>query len=130
MATMTFTVGLLREFVAQHRLIGGDWGRENDRHAHPYRLEAIFEGDTLDRHGYLVDISHDEPRLDALVARYRDQMLNELPEFAGENPGLERFASILADRLAGDLPQGNVKVLTIKLWESRDAYATCRRPIS
>lgn len=130
MAMMIFTVGLLRDFVAQHRLIGGDWGRENDRHSHAYKLEALFEGDTLDRHGYLIDISKVEPRLDNLVARYRDQMLNELPEFEGENPGLERFASILAERLAKDLPPGNVKVLTIKLWESDDAFATCRRPIA
>ena len=87
MATTIFTVGLLRDFVAQHRLIGGDWGRENDRHSHAYKLEALFEGDTLDQHGYLIDISKVEPRLDNLVTRYRDQMLNELPEFEGENPG-------------------------------------------
>lgn len=130
MAAMIFTVGLLREFVAQHRLIGGDWGKENDRHSHPYRLEAVFEGDALDQHGYLIDISKVEPRLDALIDRYRDQMLNELPEFAGANPGLERFASILADRLLLDLPPGHVKVVTIKLWESDSAFATCRRPIA
>ena len=130
MAAMIFTVGLLRQFVAQHRLIGGDWGNENDRHSHHYRLEAVFEGDALDQHGYLIDISKVEPRLDSLVERYRDQMLNELPEFAGANPGLERFASILAERLVLDLPPGNVKVLTIKLWESDDAFATCRRLIS
>jgi 6-pyruvoyltetrahydropterin/6-carboxytetrahydropterin synthase len=130
MAAMIFTVGLLREFVAQHRLIGGDWGKENDRHSHHYRLQAVFEGETLDQHGYLIDISKVEPRLDNLIERYRDQMLNELPEFADANPGLERFASILADRLALDLPRGNVKVLTIKLWESADAFATCRRPIT
>lgn len=130
MAAMIFTVGLLRQFVAQHHLIGGDWGKENDRHSHHYRLEAVFEGDALDQHGYLIDISKVEPRLDSLVERYRDRMLNELPEFAGANPGLERFASILAERLVLDLPPGNVKVLTIKLWESDDAFATCRRLIS
>ena len=130
MAAMIFTVGLLREFVAQHRLIGGDWGKENDRHSHHYRLEAVFEGETLDQHGYLIDISKVEPRLDNLIERYRDQMLNELPEFADANPSLERFAGILADRLALDLPRGNVKVLTVKLWESADAFATCRRPIT
>ena len=130
MATTTFTVGLLREFVAQHRLIGGDWGRENDKHSHAYKLEAVFEGDALDHHGYLIDISKVEPRLDALVDRYRDQMLNELPEFEGLNPALERFASILVERLGRELPPGDVKILTIKLWENSTAFATCRRTIA
>jgi 6-pyruvoyltetrahydropterin/6-carboxytetrahydropterin synthase len=129
MATMTFTVGLLRDFVAQHRLIGGDWGKENHPHSHHYRLEAVFEGDALDRHGYLIDISIVEPRLDSLVERYRDRMLNDLPEFTGHNPGLERFAGILLERLSGDLGAGNVKALTIKLWESDTAFATCRRTL-
>jgi 6-pyruvoyltetrahydropterin/6-carboxytetrahydropterin synthase len=124
----TYTVGLLREFVAQHRLVGGDWGKENERHSHPYRLEAIFEGDALDQHGYLVDISMVEPRLDALVERYRDQMLNDLPEFEGANTGIERFAAVLADQLARNLPSPHVRAVTVKLWESATAYATCRRP--
>ena len=127
----TYSIGLLRAFVAQHRLVGGDWGRENQRHSHHYRLEVILEGDALDRHGYLVDISVVEPRLDVVVERYRDQMLNELPEFGDANPALERFAALIADRLIADgaTQGGGVRVLTVKLWESDAAYATCRRAV-
>jgi 6-pyruvoyltetrahydropterin/6-carboxytetrahydropterin synthase len=127
--TGTYTVGLLRAFVAEHRLVGGDWGKENDRHSHPYRLEVVFEGDTLDRHGYLIDISVVEPRLDALCERYRGQMLNDLPEFADKNPGIEQFASILAERLTDDLAPGHVRAVTVKVWESDTAFATCRRAV-
>jgi len=130
MTITTYTVGILRDFVAQHRLIGGDWGKENDRHSHHYRLEAIFEGDRLDQHGYLLDIAEVEPRIDRLVERYRDQMLNELPELADQNPALERFAAVLAQRLGDDLPAGHVQALTIKLWENDHAFATCRRTIA
>jgi 6-pyruvoyltetrahydropterin/6-carboxytetrahydropterin synthase len=125
-----FTVGILRDFVAQHFLIGGDWGRENQPHSHHYRFEAVFEGARLDRHGYLLDIAEVEPRLDGIVERYRDRMLNELPEFGGENPALERFARIIADRIVTDLPAGHVTAITLKLWESEQAFATCRRPIA
>jgi 6-pyruvoyltetrahydropterin/6-carboxytetrahydropterin synthase len=130
MASALFTVGILRDFVAQHFLIGGDWGRENQPHSHHYRLEAIFEGDRLDRHGYLLDIAEVEPRLDGIVERYRDRMLNELPEMAGANPSLERFANVIADRVALDLPAGQVTMLTVKLWESATAFAMCRRAIA
>ena len=124
-----YTVGLLRAFVAEHRLVGGDWGKENERHDHPYRLEVVFEGDALDEHGYLIDISVVEPRLDALCDRYRGQMLNDLPEFAGKNPGIEQFASILAERLTDGLAPGPVGAVTVKVWESDTAFATCRRPV-
>jgi 6-pyruvoyltetrahydropterin/6-carboxytetrahydropterin synthase len=127
--TGTYTVGLLRAFVAEHRLVGGDWGKENDRHSHPYRLEVVFEGDALDEHGYLIDISVVEPRLDALCERYRGQMLNDLPEFADKNPGIERFASIVAERLTDGLAAGLVRAVTVKVWESDSAFATCRRAV-
>ena len=123
----TYTVGLLRQFTAQHFLIGGDWGRENQWHSHHYRVEAIFEGETLDRHGYLLDIAEVSPRLDAVLERYRDKTLNQLPELAGQNPSLERFAHLLADALVEGLGADSLTAVTIKLWESDDAFATCRR---
>ena len=125
-----FTVGILRDFVAQHFLIGGDWGRENQPHSHHYRFEAIFEGPSLDRHGYLLDIAEVEPRLDGIVERYRDRMLNDLPEFTGQNPSLERFARIIADRIVTDLPAGSVDAITLKLWESETAFATYSRTLA
>lgn len=126
---LAYTVGLLRAFSAEHRLVGADWGNENERHAHPYRLEVVFEGDALDQHGYLLDISVIEPRLDALCARYRGSMLNDLPEFADKNPGIEQFATVVADRLAPELTGSGVGAVTVKVWESDTAYATCRRDI-
>ncbi len=119
-----YTVGVLRDFVAQHFLFGGDWGRENQLHSHHYRMEAIFEGEKLDRHGYLLDIAVVKTQLEAVVERFRDKTLNELPELGGQNPGLEPFARVLAESLAGRLDTAGLTGLTIKLWENDEAFAT------
>jgi 6-pyruvoyltetrahydropterin/6-carboxytetrahydropterin synthase len=121
-----YTVCVIRAFVAQHFLIGGDWGKENDWHSHHYKLEVQYAGDELDRHGYLLDISVVDKHLDALVARFADKTLNELPEFEGRNPSLELFARILCDgmRAATFTPAPRLRWLTVKLWEHEQAFAT------
>jgi 6-pyruvoyltetrahydropterin/6-carboxytetrahydropterin synthase len=119
-----YTVGVIRDFVAQHFLFGGDWGRENQLHSHPYKMEVIFAGPNLDRHGYLLDIAVVKEHLDRLVERYRDKTINDLPEFAGQNPGIEPFARILADGMVRALEPTNLSSLTVKLWENEEAFAT------
>ena len=52
----SYAVAVRREFTAQHYLIGGDWGVENQLHEHHYAVEIRLEGRQLDRHGYLIDI--------------------------------------------------------------------------
>jgi 6-pyruvoyltetrahydropterin/6-carboxytetrahydropterin synthase len=121
-----FGVCIVRDFVAQHFLIGGDWGRENQLHSHHYRWEALFEGPELDQHGYLLDIAELEPRLDALVERYRDRTLNDLPEVEGQNPSLELFARLLAEGAARAVDTSRLSAITAKLWENERAFATCR----
>lgn len=121
------TVAVTRDFVAQHFLIGGDWGPENDWHSHHYRVEVQLEGTTLDEHGYLVDIVDIEHHLEALVTHYRDKTLNELPEFAGLNPSLEHFARILGQALSEHIQAANLSAVTVKIWENEIAWASYRQ---
>lgn len=121
-----YTVAVKRDFIAQHFLIGGDWGPENNRHSHHYAVEAQLEGDRLDPHGYLVDIVDIEKNLNALVDYYRDQTLNDLPEFAGLNPSLEHFARILCQSLTARIRAGTLTAVTVKVWENEIAWASFR----
>ncbi len=121
-----YTLSIQRTFVAQHYLIGGDWGAENELHSHFYKLEATLEGFELDRHGYLVDIVHFEALLDDLTARYRDRTLNDLPEFAGLNPSIEHFCRIFAQRLSDGLNAANICAVRIHIWENDIASASYR----
>jgi len=118
-----YIVAVKRDFVAQHFLIGADWGAENERHSHHYQVEVQLEGATLDKHGYLVDIVDIEANLEALVAYYRDKTLNNLPEFEGLNPSIEHFSRILCNSLAENIHASNVHLLTLKLWENEIGWA-------
>jgi 6-pyruvoyltetrahydropterin/6-carboxytetrahydropterin synthase len=117
-----YQLAVTRDFVAQHYLIGGDWGAENSRHSHAYRIEVLLAGLELDRHGYLVDIVELERALTEIISRYRDHTLNELAPFAGVNPSLERFARVLHAELRAGLSAGHL-VLTVKLWENERDWA-------
>lgn len=121
-----YTLAVQRDFIAQHYLIGGDWGAENVPHSHQYRLELQLEADSLDQHGYCVDIVEVEAALDEAVGRYRDRTLNDLPEFAGLNPSIEHFTRILCHGFDERLPAPNLKALRVRLWENQIAWASYR----
>ena len=121
-----YTVAVKRDFVAQHYLIGGDWGAENERHSHHYAVEVRLEGAELDQHGYLVDIVDIERHLHALVAHYRDGTLNDQPEFAGLNPSIEHFARIFCGALADRIQAPNIDAVTLIMWENEIAWASYR----
>jgi 6-pyruvoyltetrahydropterin/6-carboxytetrahydropterin synthase len=125
-----YTVAVKRDFIAQHFLIGGDWGPENFKHAHHYVLEVQLEGTRLDRHGYLVDIVDIEQHLNALVAAHKDQTLNDLPDFAGLNPSIEHFARIACEYLATRIKADALSFVTVKIWENDIAWASYRRNVT
>lgn len=115
-----------REFEAFHQLVGGDWGAENQRHPHQYRVEVLLEGDRLDQHGYLVDLVDLEAQLQAAVARYAGRMLNDLPAFRGLNPSLEHFCRIFCQELSAAFQARDVRAITLRLWENEVAWASYR----
>ena len=121
-----YQLGLGRDFEARHYLVGGDWGPENDPHAHSYRVEVRLATDELDRHGYIVDLEELEALLDQVVARYRGRLLNDLPEFAGHNPSIEHFSRCIFDHLVEGLGRERFAALEVRLWESAEAWASYR----
>ena len=118
-----YTLAVRREFIARHFLIGGDWGPENFPNSHHYLLELQLEGGELDQHGYLVDIVDVEKHLDDVVCYYKEQMLNEKPEFTGLNPSIEHFSRILATTLSERIKAKNISALKVVLWEHANAWA-------
>lgn len=124
------TVAVTQDFIANHYLIGGDWGAENFPHAHHYVLEVSIESETLDQHGYLVDIVEIEAALTNTVAYFRDCMLNDMPEFSGLNPSIEHFSRILTEKLLQGITPPGSGAMTAKLWENATCWAAFRQSFS
>lgn len=118
-----YTVTVLSDFVAQHFLTVPDPGPEGEPHSHHYEVELEFRGPELDEHDYLVDIDDVEGAIDRLVDRYRDALLNDLPEFEGHNPSVERFARVVWERVAARVEDETVAELAVTVWEDEEAYA-------
>ncbi|AFM23468.1 6-pyruvoyl trahydropterin synthase family protein [Desulfomonile tiedjei] len=122
-----YKIAVQRDFIAQHYLFGGDWGAENQLHSHHYEVELLLEGETLDQHGYLVDIVDVENALDEIVSRFRDKTLNDVPDFSGLNPSIEHFSRIVCTTLSDRIKASNVSALEVKIWENEIAWAAFRQ---
>jgi 6-pyruvoyltetrahydropterin/6-carboxytetrahydropterin synthase len=122
-----YSIAVTRDFIAHHYLIGGDWGSENQPHAHHYVAEVRIDGRKLDLHGYLVDIVAIEAALDTVVAEFRDQMLNDKAEFAGLNPSIEHFSRIIGEKILDAVQPPGEGSLRVKLWENQQCWAAFRQ---
>lgn len=118
-----YAVAVETEFVAQHFLTVPDCGPENELHSHIYGLDVAFEGTELDEHGYLLDIEEIEAEVERVAARYRDETLNDLPEFEGLNPSVEHFSRIIAESIGERVPTDRLDAITVTVGEDDIARA-------
>lgn len=118
-----YTTAVKRDFVAQHFLIGGDWGAENLKHSHHYQVEVQLSGKTLDKHGFMADIVDITRALEEQCASLRDQTLNDLPEFAGLNPSIEHLARIFCHAFVKRIHAANLARVRVQIWENEIAWS-------
>jgi 6-pyruvoyltetrahydropterin/6-carboxytetrahydropterin synthase len=124
MYTSVYSTTVLTDFVAQHYLTVPDPGPEGEPHSHHYEVELTFRGPELNEYDYLVDIDDAEAALTSLADRYRDELLNDLSEFEGDNPSVERFARVIFERVTDAVTDDTVTELTVTVWEDDEAAAS------
>jgi 6-pyruvoyltetrahydropterin/6-carboxytetrahydropterin synthase len=124
-----YATTVMTDFVAQHYLTVPDPGPEGVPHSHHFEVELTFRGPELNRYDYLVDIDDAEAALDDLADRYRDELLNDLPEFEGYNPSVERFARVIFERVTDAVTDDTVTELAVRVWEDDTAAATYDAPV-
>lgn len=115
---------LKTNFIAQHFLIGKDFGAENSKHSHHYELEIEIEGSQLDQYNYLIDIVEARGILDKLSLHYNDKTLNDLHEFENQNPSIELFSKIIWDKFTSYFQYPVNCHITVRLWEDKIARAS------
>lgn len=125
-----YSVSVARTFVAQHYLTVPDPGPEGRLHSHTFTVESTFRGPELDEYSYLVDIDAVESAMDATADSFRDETLNDLPEFEGYNPSAERLARAFATRLQSRLEPEIATELAVAVTEDDVATVTYRTDLA
>jgi 6-pyruvoyltetrahydropterin/6-carboxytetrahydropterin synthase len=120
---MSFEVGVVAQFTAQHHLVG-DFGPASQPHEHAYRVEAAVFGEGLRADGTLFDITHLQQALAATLARIDGRDLNATPPFVDRNPTAEVVAQYFFDCLVPALSGQGLRRLQTRVWESPEAFAS------
>ena len=126
-ARFSYTVAIKQDLVAQHYLIGEASESEKRTHSHRYQVEVQLDGRALNEQGYLVDIDEIDSLLKEVLVRYEDKTLNDLPEFKGLNPSIEHLARTICHHLSDRLKAPNVNALTVRVWETANAWGLYRQ---
>lgn len=124
-----YTTTVRTDFVAQHYLTVPDPGPEGEPHSHHYEVELTFRGPELNEYDYIVDIDDAEAALSELAGRYRDAMLNDLPEFEGYNPSVERFSRVVFERAVEGIDTDPLERVGVTIWEDDTACAGFERAV-
>ena len=124
-----YQVGVATDVRALHIMPGVD-GPEGVLHAHDYRLEAIVERVELDDRGMVCDIDILEAALAKAAAVVRDENLEVIQPDGVDAVTVEVFAKWAHGALAEAVRAGGGEMLTVKVWESPDAYGGYGAPVS
>jgi 6-pyruvoyltetrahydropterin/6-carboxytetrahydropterin synthase len=117
-----YEIYVAARFEAAHRLVG-NFGPAARTHGHTYRMEVILRGQHLADDGTLYDIGELRQAVEELAGSMHYRDLNEVPGLADVNTTAEAVASYCWEKLAQSLRGRGLDSLTVRIWESPEAYA-------
>ncbi len=120
-----YEVTVTDHISASHHLRGYR-GKCENVHGHNYRVEATASATALDERGLAIDFGDLRGRLRRVVERFDHRDLNALPAFADCNPSSENLARILFQQLAAELTDLDVRLDSIRVWETEGNFITYR----
>lgn len=117
-----FETGLSMTMRSRHYLSQSS-NAEREEHYHDYTVEAIVRGSQVDDSGFLIDITVLKEIMGSVLERYRDVVLNDLPEFSSCSPTMENLAVEIWRRVREELGDAGERTLMIRIWEDENAWA-------
>lgn len=119
-----FELTVKSEFEAAHRIENYP-GKCVRLHGHNWIVEAIVQGDTLNKLGILIDFKVLKDALNKVLDEFDHQYLNELEIFADKNPTAEIIAKEIFDRLStAEIFSGTTKLKGVTVYESPKSGVT------
>lgn len=114
-------------FEAAHFLRGYEGACQN-LHGHSYKLEITFGAKNLDELGMVIDFKRIKEYAEETLKEYDHTCLNHLGGYETVNPTAERLAKVIFERMRAELAcddavENHVRVLSVRVWETRDSYA-------
>ena len=112
-----YTLTTMVEFSSAHTLVGHS-GPCKKMHGHNWKVEVEITGDKLDNIGMVVDFKEIRKATNLVVDELDHEFLNNLEPFSEDNPTAENIARYIFTKLSEEFSNKNVKVNSIKLWET------------
>ncbi len=124
-----YEVGVVQQFEAAHHL-DGNFGPATRTHGHTYKVEVAVRGERLQADGTLCDIGKLGEALKNAIGELHLQDLNALEAFGGRNTTAEVVAEHILGRVRPSLPPNGLSAITVRVWESPNAYAAVEEPLN
>jgi 6-pyruvoyltetrahydropterin/6-carboxytetrahydropterin synthase len=93
-------------------------------HGHNWKIEVIVRAEELDHLGLAIDFKDLKNATSSVLDAMDHRYLNELPQFAEENPSSENIARFIFMELEKKLSDSGVYVHKVTAWESEKACAS------
>jgi 6-pyruvoyltetrahydropterin/6-carboxytetrahydropterin synthase len=118
-----FEVAYETTFCATHVLHDG--GRPVEpNHGHDWRVEAVAEGETLDRLGVVVDFEHLKEAVKEVAGRFHYGDITSHPHFAGQSPSAEAVARYFFNEVRKAMGEEGERLRRVRVWEAPGCSAT------
>jgi 6-pyruvoyltetrahydropterin/6-carboxytetrahydropterin synthase len=125
---VTFEVGTSASLRAFHRMPDVP-GPESELHDHEYRLDVVVTRRELDERGMVCDLDVLNAALARVVQRLDGADLETIRPADADAVTVEVFARWVHGELAGDVLAGGGEIVSVRVWESPEAFGGYRAPV-
>lgn len=118
-----YQVSVKDHFDAAHYLRGYE-GKCENIHGHRFQVVVTAEAKGLDDTGLTYDFTKLKSHLREVLSRFDHVCLNDISPFNRVNPSSENIAATLWREMESRLSGAPVRLTSIQVWESPDAWVT------